>query len=65
MYVYNFSAGDALSALKWRARETGLNLRVFCEQFVREVTEANMTPDLVRREVDHLLLTAHARVGDG
>ena len=65
MYVYNFSAGDALSALKWRARETGLNLRVFCEQFVREVTEANMTPDLVRREVDHLLLTAHARVRDG
>jgi hypothetical protein len=24
-----------------------------------------MTPDLVRREVDHLLLTAHARVRDG
>jgi hypothetical protein len=65
MYVYNFSAGDALSALKWRARETGLNLRVFCEQFVRDVTAANMTPDLVRREVDHVLLTAHERVRDG
>jgi PAS domain S-box-containing protein len=65
MYVYGFSAGDALSALKWRSRETGLNLRVFCEHFVREVVAANMTPDLVRREVDHLLLTAHERVRDG
>jgi hypothetical protein len=62
MYVYNFSAPDALSALKWRCRETGLKLRVFCEQFVREVTAAEMTTDLVRREVDHVLLTAHERV---
>ena len=65
MYVYGFSAGDALSALKWRSQETGLNLRVFCEHFVREVVAANMTPDLVRREVDHVLLTAHKRVRDG
>jgi hypothetical protein len=64
MYVYNFSATDALSALKWRSQETGLSLRVFCEQFVREVVAANMTPDLVRREVDHVLLTAHERAGE-
>jgi len=51
-----------LSALKWRSQETGLSLRVFCEQFVREVVAANLTPDLVRREVDHVLLTAHERV---
>jgi hypothetical protein len=63
MYVYNFSAQDALSALRWRSQETGLNLRVFCELFVHEVTAADMTPDLMRREVDHVLLTVHERVG--
>lgn len=62
MYVYGFSDRDALSALKWRSEETGLSLRVFCEQFVREVTAAGMTPDLVRREVDHVLLTTHQRI---
>jgi PAS domain S-box-containing protein len=65
MYVHNFSARDALSALRWRSQETGLNLRVFCELFVRKVTAANMTPDLVRRQVDHVLLTTHQRVTDG
>ena len=49
MYVYKFSAADALSALKWRCQETGLSLRVFCEQFAREVVAINMTPDHVRR----------------
>jgi len=64
MYVYNFSAEDALSALRWRSRETGVSLRVFCELFVREVTAAKMTPDLVRREAGHVLLTAHERIPD-
>ena len=65
MYVCTFSARDALSALRWRSQETGLNLHVFCELFVREVTATNMTPDLVRREVDHVLLTVHEQIPDG
>ncbi len=59
MYVYNFSAKDSLSALMWRSRETGLGLRVFCELFVGQAVAANMAPDLMRREVDRMLLTAH------
>jgi ANTAR domain/PAS fold len=65
MYVYDFTAEDALSALRWRSRETGFDLRVFCELFVREVTAGKMTPDLVRRQVDHVLLTAHERIPSG
>lgn len=59
MYVYNFSAEESLSALTWRSRETGLGLRVFCELFVGRAVAANISPDLMRREVDHMLLTAH------
>jgi PAS domain S-box-containing protein len=59
MYVYQFSAADALSALKWRSQETGLSLRDFCERFAREVVAANMIPDHVRREVDRVLLGVH------
>ncbi len=65
MYVYNFSADDALSALRWRSRETGLGLRMFCEQFVGQAVGADMAPDLVRRQVNHVLLTAHECIPSG
>ncbi len=65
MYVYNFLAKDSLSALMWRSRETGLGLRVFCELFVCQAVAASMAPDLMRREVDHVLLTAHEWIPTG
>jgi ANTAR domain/PAS fold len=59
MFVYNLQAEQALEVLKWRSRETNTKLRDLCEQFVRHVTSRGMTPDLLRREVDHVMLSAH------
>lgn len=59
MYVYNLSADRALDLLRWRAQTTNSKLRDLCEQFVCEITRRDMAPDLLRREVHRVLLTAH------
>ncbi len=42
-----------------------MGLRVFCELFVGRAAAANMASDLMRREVDHVLLTAHEWIPSG
>lgn len=62
MYVYNVPAPHALKVLRWRARDTGTDLHGLCEEFVKDASSREMTSDLQRREVDHMLFTAHTRV---
>ncbi|HUO38705.1 MAG TPA: PAS and ANTAR domain-containing protein [Mycobacterium sp.] len=59
MFVYNLPPGPALHVLRWRSKETDTPLRDWCEAFVREVTTRDLAADLLRREVDHALLSAH------
>lgn len=58
MLVYNLPAEPALHLLRWRAQESHRPLRDWCEDFVRDVTARDIAADSLRREVDHVLLTA-------
>jgi hypothetical protein len=58
MLVYNLPAEPALHVLRWRAQQTDTPLRDWCEDFMRDVTARDIAPDSLRREVDHVLLTA-------
>lgn len=65
MYVYNLPDNRALDLLKWRSRQTKTNLPDLCQRFVRNVTRRDMAPDLLRREVEHVLRTAHRQMAGG
>lgn len=62
MFVYALTADGAFDLLQWRSQETNTKLRDLSSTLVRVVTEANLTPDTLRHQVDHFLLTAHHNV---
>lgn len=59
MFVYGLTADRAFDLLKWRSKETNTKLRDLCSRLVRVMTEADLTPDTLRHQIDHFLLTAH------
>ncbi len=65
MLIYRISEDSAFELLKWRSQETNVKLRVLADQvlsdFGRLIYEDVLPP---RATFDHLLLTAHSRVGE-
>ncbi|MCI4676848.1 PAS and ANTAR domain-containing protein [Candidatus Mycolicibacterium alkanivorans] len=65
MVVYRISADTAFELLRWRSQETNVKLRVLAEQIAEDFLALEYDEALPARGVyDHLLLTAHTRVGD-
>jgi PAS domain S-box-containing protein len=62
MFVYALTADRAFDLLQWRSQETNIKVRDLSSTLVRVVTEAKLTPDILRHQVDHFLLTAHHNV---
>lgn len=64
MLIYRISDESAFELLKWRSQETNVKLRVLAEQVLADfgqlIYEEVLPP---RATFDHLLLTAHLRVG--
>jgi hypothetical protein len=64
MLIYRISGESAFELLKWRSQETNIKLRVLAEQVLHDfgqlIYEEVLPP---RATFDHLLLTAHLRVG--
>ncbi|WP_016881705.1 MULTISPECIES: PAS and ANTAR domain-containing protein [unclassified Rhodococcus (in: high G+C Gram-positive bacteria)] len=62
MLVYGITADRAFDVLTWRSQETNTRLCTIAEQIVAGFREFD--PDTgLRARFDHLLLTAHQRVG--
>ena len=65
MLVYRVDADTAFELLRWRSQETNVKLRLLAEQLLADyaglVYEDVLPP---RATFDHLLLTAHQRIGD-
>jgi PAS domain S-box-containing protein len=62
MFVYGIPGETAFELLRWRSQETNVKLRDLCVAFVRMATNEPVSPDLLRHEVDHMLMTAHTNV---
>lgn len=64
MLIYRIGEESAFELLKWRSQETNVKLRVLADQvlfdFGQLIYEEVLPP---RSTFDHLLLTAHLRVG--
>ena len=64
MLIYRISEESAFELLKWRSQETNIKLRVLADQVLSDfgqlIYEEVLPP---RATFDHLLLTAHLRVG--
>lgn len=64
MLIYRISDESAFELLKWRSQESNVKLRVLADQvlfdFDQLIYEEVLPP---RATFDHLLLTAHLRVG--
>jgi hypothetical protein len=64
MLIYRISDESAFELLKWRSQESNVKLRVLADQvlfdFGQLIYEEVLPP---RATFDHLLLTAHLRVG--
>ncbi len=64
MLVYRITDESAFELLKWRSQETNVKLRVLAEQVLADFTELVYEEILPPRGTfDHVLLTAHLRVG--
>jgi PAS domain S-box-containing protein len=64
MAIYKISAEHAFDILVWRSQQTNTKLRKLVEQVIRDFNTLLDVPGSVRERADHLLLTAHKRVGD-
>ena len=64
MLIYRISEQSAFELMKWRSQETNVKLRILADQvladFAQLIYEEFLPP---RATFDHLLLTAHLRVG--
>ncbi len=64
MLIYRITGDSAFELLKWRSQQTNVKLRVLAEQVIADfgqlIYEEILPP---RATFDHLLLTAHLRVG--
>ena len=63
MVTYSISADRAFYILVWRSQETNTKLRKLVRQLIHDFTTALDVPGHVRERADHLLLTAHRRIG--
>lgn len=63
MMIYGISAERAFDILVWRSQETNTKLRLLASQLVDDATGDLKVPEEVRERADHLLLTAHRRIG--
>lgn len=63
MVVYGISADRAFDILVWRSQETNTKLRMLASQLVDDFTDELKVSEEVRERADHLLLTAHGRIG--
>jgi PAS domain S-box-containing protein len=63
MAIYKISDEHAFDILVWRSQETNTKLRRLVQQVIRDFTTALEVPSSLRERADHLLLTAHKRVG--
>ena len=62
MLVYGIDADAAFELLMWRSQHTNTKLRALAAQVVAELSTLSPT-DSLRQQFDHLLLTAHDRIG--
>ncbi|WP_082963875.1 PAS and ANTAR domain-containing protein [Mycobacterium sp. 852002-51961_SCH5331710] len=62
MLVYRIDAEAAFELLMWRSQHTNTKLRALASQIVAELNTIDPQRDDLRRQFDHLLLTAHTRV---
>ena len=65
MLVYRIDADAAFELLLWRSQYTNTKFRALATQIVAELTTVDFQPDYLRRQFDHLLLTAHERIESG
>jgi len=64
MLIYRITDESAFELLKWRSQETNVKLRVLADQVLADFTELAYEEILPPRATfDHLLLTAHLRIG--
>lgn len=64
MLIYRINDESAFELLKWRSQETNVKLRVLAEQVLSDFSQLIYEEVLPPRATfDHLLLTAHLRVG--
>lgn len=63
MLVYGISAEQAFRVLSWRSQETNVKLRTLAARLVADLPGLTGTTVGLRTEFDHLLLTAHERIG--
>ncbi|SEH89125.1 PAS fold-containing protein [Mycolicibacterium rutilum] len=61
MLVYRIDADAAFELLMWRSQETNTKLRTLAGQVVAGLGSVDAQRDGLRRQFDHLLLTAHQR----
>jgi hypothetical protein len=62
MLVYGISDDAAFNLLRWLSQEANVKLRPLAEQVGADFREAGLAPNS-QSDFDHLLLTAHQRVG--
>ncbi|GAB2442550.1 PAS and ANTAR domain-containing protein [Nocardia tengchongensis] len=63
MYMYQIDAEQALELLRWRSKETDVELRALAEQLLAELPSVPPLPQALTM-FDHMLLTLHERVHD-
>jgi PAS domain S-box-containing protein len=63
MAIYGISPECAFDIMVWRSQETNTKLRTLVVQIIEDFTTQLNAPVNVRERADHLLLTAHTRVG--
>ncbi|WUD70177.1 PAS and ANTAR domain-containing protein [Nocardia sp. NBC_00508] len=63
MLVYGVSAEQAFRVLSWRSQETNVKLRTLAARLVADLPGLTGATVGLRTQFDHLLLTAHERIG--
>ncbi|BBY78442.1 putative transcription antitermination regulator [Mycolicibacterium parafortuitum] len=61
MLVYGIEADQAFELLQWRSQQTNTKLRTLAERIVADFHTVQAPRGDLRRQFDHLLLTAHQR----
>jgi hypothetical protein len=62
MLVYRIDADAAFELLLWRSQHTNTKLRALAAQIIAELDTVEFQSDDLRRQFDHVLLTAHERI---
>jgi PAS domain S-box-containing protein len=64
MMTYGIPAERAFDILVWRSQDSNTRLRTLAARVVADFTTMLQVPGDIRERADHLLLTAHKRIGD-